>query len=332
MFGLVKGGCSLQKREKEQWMSHICGVCISLGNQFGQPSRIATNYDAALISVLCEAQSEQTAARVEHLCPLRGMRRASVVTTANIGSEYASAIALKSAATKLEDHHLDKEGIAKYLPTLSKHLFDKWHDWSNQALNKLNLDPQKITQQITQQAVVESKRGRLFTYYSEPTELAVASAFAHTAVLTHQPANRPFLFEIGRMYGRIMFLVDSFQDRVDDLKAGRFNALAQSYTPEKVQTVAQQLFQNAHTTLKLNCQRLNLLQPTLVTHLLIDQLAHIGYHTFSPNANSYSHCSTNQSKRKKRNLDYWFDCCCYCPSESICECACCMCCECLDCA
>ncbi|MCP5097369.1 MAG: hypothetical protein GY943_17630 [Chloroflexi bacterium] len=334
MFGLLRGGCSLRKSDKKEWMGHICGVCLSLGSQFGQSARMATNYDAALISVLCAAQSAAPMAHVEHTCALRGMRRAEVVTTANIGTQYASSIALKSAATKLEDHVQDRDGWVKHFPWLSKRLFTKWHARSNDALGNLQLDHHQISNQLVRQSVVEAAERQPFTFYSAPTELAVAAAFGHTAVLTHAPTNQPYLFEMGRMYGRIMFLIDSYKDRAADTLAGKFNALTQACQPEQIHTFAQQQFQSAYNILTINFNKLTLHHPTLAKQLLIHQLAHIGSRTFS-HTNPAPHCTTDhENKKRTRHCcdDYCFDYCCFDCTAEICCYGCCHCADpCCDC-
>ena len=64
MFGVLKGAsCAMKPEERQEWMGHICGVCLSLRDNYGHAARITTNYDAALLSVLCEAQSEASTER-----------------------------------------------------------------------------------------------------------------------------------------------------------------------------------------------------------------------------------------------------------------------------
>jgi len=44
-------------RRKLQWTAHVCGVCLALKQRYGLLSRLATNYDAALLSAMVEAQT-----------------------------------------------------------------------------------------------------------------------------------------------------------------------------------------------------------------------------------------------------------------------------------
>ena len=70
MFGVLRGaGCSMEPEEQAHWMNHICGVCLAVRDQAGHAARITTNYDAALLSVLCEAQAEVPAQQAMSCCP-----------------------------------------------------------------------------------------------------------------------------------------------------------------------------------------------------------------------------------------------------------------------
>ena len=63
-----------------------------------------------------------------------------------------------------------------------------------------------------------------------PTEAAVGSALAHTAVLAGRPGNVAPLDEAGRLLGRLAHLLDAVADLDDDATAGRWNPLAATGT------------------------------------------------------------------------------------------------------
>ncbi|HQV18452.1 MAG TPA: DUF5685 family protein, partial [Gordonia sp. (in: high G+C Gram-positive bacteria)] len=80
MFGLLSP-CrhTLDDDLLEQWRAHMCGLCVSLRDQHGQASRLTTNTDAIMVSVLTAAQSSAPTASTDvGRCPLRGMRPATV--------------------------------------------------------------------------------------------------------------------------------------------------------------------------------------------------------------------------------------------------------------
>ena len=278
MFGVLRGAsCAMKSDERVQWMNHICGVCLALRDECGQTSRVTTNYDSALISVLCEAQQEMPAETVQSTCPLRGSRmRSDVVSPQTVGAKYGAVLALTAGATKIEDHVADGEHIFRYVPNFSRHVAARWQRVGTQAAHRLGFDTRSITAQVAHQDEIESRSGEDFYFYARPTELAMGSAFQHTAVLTSRPHNAPLLYEIGRMFGRIMYLLDAYQDYAEDLARHQFNGLAASVPAAQIKEVSQQVFEQAYTAVQDRMGQLDLPRPTLLRKLLIGQLRQQG--------------------------------------------------------
>jgi len=75
VFGIAKP-CrhELTPALRRQYRAHMCGLCLSLRDHHGQPSRAVTNVDAIALSVLVEAQRGRPLERTTAgPCPLRGM-------------------------------------------------------------------------------------------------------------------------------------------------------------------------------------------------------------------------------------------------------------------
>ncbi|MFZ2239873.1 MAG: DUF5685 family protein, partial [Gordonia amarae] len=105
MFGLLSP-CrhTLDDDLLEQWRAHMCGLCVSLRDGHGQASRLTTNTDAIMVSVLTAAQSPApTATTGVGRCPLRGMRTATVVAADDPGIRLATTTSLTLAAAKAAD-------------------------------------------------------------------------------------------------------------------------------------------------------------------------------------------------------------------------------------
>jgi len=116
MFGLFRG-CHIEKEHKTDWMSHYCGLCVSLSQNFGSISRIFTNSDAVLISLLYGAQCEQTIEEWHHRCFLRKRRRMPITSPDSIGAKYAAIISSLIASSKIIDKVFDGDSWLKYFPT-----------------------------------------------------------------------------------------------------------------------------------------------------------------------------------------------------------------------
>lgn len=152
MFGVLKPICSWSCHEKSEWMGHLCGTCLALRDHCGQTARLTTNYDAALISVLCEAQAAAPLPTVTHVCPLRGLRRAEVIAPSASASRYAASLSTLMAATKIDDHAADGDGWVARLPTLFKALGRRWR----KAARPLGFDTGNIERHTAEQDARES--------------------------------------------------------------------------------------------------------------------------------------------------------------------------------
>lgn len=285
MFGLIRGcGCRLSRAQKQAWQSHVCGLCLALKDRYGQMARLATNYDAALLSVLYEAQAGRPAPTASHVCALRGFHRAEVVVGADTGAQYAADVALLMAATRLNDAVADQDGWLGRPARLVTGLARRWSRAAHRAAARLRAPTQTIEDQARRQPQVEQQAGQHFLFYSEPTERAVGAAFEHTARMAGCPANAEPLFQVGRMFGRIMVLLDSYRDYAADISAGKFNPLAACFGGQERDSQARRLFDEAYGELKRQFERLSLPQPALARQLLLLQLGHVGYRTLAAGA------------------------------------------------
>ena len=87
-----------------QWQAHLCGLCLSLRDGHGHPSRLTTNTDAAMVSILVAAQRNTTLSTTRAgRCPLRGMKSAEVVAVGDPGLRLATGVSLTLAAGKAAD-------------------------------------------------------------------------------------------------------------------------------------------------------------------------------------------------------------------------------------
>ena len=229
MFGIIRP-CRhrLGGELAAAWQAHLCGMCLSLRDDHGQAARLATNYDGLVISVLTEAQADGAPARrAAGRCALRGMRRADVA----VGdcARLAATVSLVLAAAKIRDHVDDGDGALGRpgVRGAATALATRWATASARTGEHLGFEVGVLTEAVGRQAEIEAAAGpgtALLTV-TEPTEVATAAAFAHTAVLAAKPANAAPLREAGRLFGRIAHLVDAVEDLAADQAAGAWNPL-----------------------------------------------------------------------------------------------------------
>ncbi|OBF72753.1 hypothetical protein A5750_01550 [Mycobacterium sp. 852002-51613_SCH5001154] len=235
MFGIIRP-CrhQLGGQLAAAWTAQLCGLCLALRDDYGQTARIATNYDGLVVSLLVEAQSAgPPARRTAGRCPLRGMRRADVATGDCV--RLAAVVSLALAAARVRDHVDDREGVVGVagVRPAARRIAERWVRQGIGAGHTLGFDTGVLVAAMDRQAALESQArpGSSLLLVTEPTETAVAEAFAHTAVLAGRPDNGVPLREVGRLFGRVAHLLDAVEDYHDDVARGKWNPLAATATP-----------------------------------------------------------------------------------------------------
>jgi hypothetical protein len=348
MFGVLKGSGCIKPEEKQQWMSHVCGLCLTLKDNYGQVARVATNCDAALLAALCQAQSSTPQAKRLNRCPLRRAFKAEVVAPGNPSAQYAASMALLMASTRVQDHLQDDETFFKHIGGIAGRVSRRWARAAQKTAQDLGFDTQVVETQTRRQAAVEARPGQDFFFYARPTELAAGAAFRHTAVIAQHPQNADVLYAMGRAFGRIVYLLDSYQDYAADLALGKFNALAACFKKDEIQEQATRIFRQAFAELKQHLNQLDLPQPTLVRALLLRHLRRRSHNILEmgvPDGTDPLETPSGTRRRGRRRDTRIADTCCdicYClswcePGDCDCDgdgdCDCCGCdgCDCGDC-
>ncbi|MFE3451776.1 DUF5685 family protein [Nonomuraea sp. NPDC059194] len=273
MFGIVRpcrhvlcGGLF------KQWMAHLCGLCLALRDEHGHVSRLVTNYDGLLVSVLTEAQTLAAAPRRRAgACALRGFKGADVVEAQ--GVRLAASVSLVLAAGKLRDHVADGDGAyrGRMVAAAAERVAGRWSRAGSRTAGALGFDPGPLTLAVREQTRLERTPGLRLLELTAPTEAAVAAAFAHTAVLAGKPRNRQALEEAGRLFGRLAHLLDAVEDLPRDRDAGAYNPLTATATDL---ATARRHCDDALLGIRLAVDELDLERRGLVRALLVKELGH----------------------------------------------------------
>ncbi|MFI6496551.1 DUF5685 family protein [Nonomuraea typhae] len=157
MFGIVRpcrhGMCGGMFKD---WLGHLCGLCVALRDEHGHAARLATNYDALLVSVLAEAQTAAPAHRRKAApCALRGFRSADIVQSE--GVRLAATVSLILAAGKLRDHIADGDGPyrRRLVAATAGRLARRWSARATNSASALAFDPAPLTGAAAAQLALE---------------------------------------------------------------------------------------------------------------------------------------------------------------------------------
>ncbi|MFC1833343.1 DUF5685 family protein [Thermodesulfobacteriota bacterium] len=318
MFGLLKG-CSLKGSTRQDWISHYCGLCLALKRDHGHLSRMFTHTDAVVLSTLCEAQSSLPLEREDCRCPFRRFRKIQVLKPENHFSRYGALISVLIGSSKVIDHVRDGDTWIRYFPGLFSRVASRWLESARGRAKEMGIDISGIELQLDRQTILEKQVCRDFFFYSEPTETASGIACSSTALVADSPANVDPLYSVGRMYGRIIYLIDSYRDYRSDMARGKFNPLARCFSEPEIQDQARTIFQNAHQKLRHYFNRLSLFRPELCSALVIGQLAGTGTTILNMDLDELGQVDPTDEVAKRKWSD-WFSCdCCDCGYCGDCE-------------
>ncbi|MFF0726966.1 DUF5685 family protein [Streptomyces sp. NPDC004134] len=287
MFGIIRPcRCRLPKGLAKEWLGHLCGLCLALRGQGGQVARAATNHDGLLISVLYDAQAAPAEGkagggwRTAGPCPLRRMRRAEVAY--GEGAQLAAVVSLLLASAKIRDHVADGDG-ALARPALAapaRRVAGSWETAGARGGAGLGFDTGVLVEAVERQREVEALAGpgTSVLVVTEPTELATAAAFAHTATLAGRPGNEAALAEAGRLFGRVAHLLDAVQDAEEDRRTGAWNPITATATPP---ARVRQLCDDATRGVALALADAEFTDDRLVRALLVGELERAVRRTFA---------------------------------------------------
>jgi hypothetical protein len=237
MFGVVRP-CRRQLSDDLQaaWMSHLCGLCLTLRDHHGQWARFATNVDAVLVSVLVAAQAGAPAERrMAGPCPFRSMRRIEVPASTEAGPRLAAAVSLAAGATAVGDHIADGDGLLRRRPAaaIGQRVADRAVAAAERTGSGVGLGVALLEREAAAGRAREggSAKGRAALLDAlAPTESAVSAVFTHTAVVAGCDDNRAPLVAVGRHFGRVVHLLDAVTDQADDARSGSWNPLTATGT------------------------------------------------------------------------------------------------------
>jgi hypothetical protein len=218
-----------------------------------------------------------SAVKVEHSCPLRRFRKIKVVEPSAGSSRYAATVSVLIAASKVLDHIADKETFIRYLPGVFSRAAGRWIASARKSAGEMGVDTSAIEAQLYRQASLEKEPDNRFLFYSQAIEEASAAACSNTAVVSGRHDNIEPLSVIGRMYGRIIYVLDAYSDYTGDIAAKRFNPLARCFSPDEMRRRAQEIFDEALTVITRQFERLDLVRGEFCTNLFTVALPAAGH-------------------------------------------------------
>lgn len=233
MFGLMQppNSCSTKKTDVDYLYHrrHYCGTCKAIGQNYNQQSRLMLNFDTVFLSELLS--------RIEQEDTNQWDKNLQVVNTCfsmptekiPFSLEYAASASVLLGVLKIEDN---LEDAPHFRWKLAKRVYATPFQKAIEQFEAWGIDTIYIQDWIQEQNKREQQSSLLnkiedsLDYYAEATAEITAYIFQQAGLLLKHKTN---LYQLGYSFGRLMYILDAFEDYEQDLFKGQFNPLAQPF-------------------------------------------------------------------------------------------------------
>lgn len=220
MFGYVKPfKPHMRICEFETYKAVYCGLCKTLGKQYGFVSRMTLSYDFAFLGLMALAVNDNIPAEVEpQRCVAHPWRKTPCLKAAD-GLEYTAAAAEILIHNKIADDAEDKKLFgrigARFMLLITKKAYSKARDKYPELADY-------VSEQMKRQSKLEKDNCKSIDRASEPSSNILGEIAAR---LSEDEDQKRILRRFGYLLGRYVYISDAFDDVEKDFRTGGFNPL-----------------------------------------------------------------------------------------------------------
>ena len=217
----------LKLKEFELYSGYYCGVCKSISRRHGQLPRFVLSYDAAFLGlVMAGVNDDKNEISREH-CIIHPISEKTIVR--NQGIDYAADVMLILAWFNLLDDARDEGKIhAKAIMSFMRSKFKELRTAYEELTDKIEI-------QLAELSVLEKDR------CSNIDRVAESFAKIMQAIFTCDGRQRlaetdSKLADLGYHMGKWIYLMDAWDDVIDDIENGVYNPLRYRHDYSDVET------------------------------------------------------------------------------------------------
>ena len=232
MFGLMRAKkCGTSDAEKHFRRMNYCGTCKTIGSLYSQKSRFLLNHDAVFLAEILTALSDENT--------LDWDRSYQSFNCLSLPSSDEIPLPLQFAATtnviltefKLADHLTD-EGKRRY--KFARKTFSPEFHKAQKLLKEWNFPMAEVKAILQTQTARESEidgndEAEILEHLAAPTRDATAIFFVEGVKLIGKNHSANTARELGFAFGKLIYLLDAFEDYANDFSDNQFNAIRAAF-------------------------------------------------------------------------------------------------------
>jgi hypothetical protein len=231
MFGLMRAKkCGMTAEEKEFRRLNYCGTCKTIGSLYGQKSRLLLNHDTVFLAEILSALSgENVSERQKSYQSYNCLNLPRAEMPESL--KFAATTNIILTEFKLADHVAD-EGKRRY--KMARGAFSSEFQRAEKLLTEWNF-PLREVKEILQSQTAREAAHKSLDELAFPTAQTTGVFFREGVKNTGKAELETAAFELGFAFGKLVYLVDAFEDFEKDFRARQFNAFRAAFdlTEEK---------------------------------------------------------------------------------------------------
>lgn len=225
MFGLMQAKkCGMTPAEKNFRRLHYCGTCKTIGSLYGQKSRLLLNHDTVFLAELLSALSGEEV--VEWQKSYQSYNCLNLPKNElPLPLQFAATTNVILTEFKLSDHA--KDARQKRFK-LASGIFSKEFRAAENLLRSWDFPLAAVRRNLETQERREAENASLDDL-AFPTAETTADFFAGGARIVGKSDLQTVAREIGFAFGKLIYLLDAFEDYEKDFRRKEFNALRSAF-------------------------------------------------------------------------------------------------------
>lgn len=232
----MKASCCGQTAEqREARRLHYCGTCKTLGSVYGQRSRLTLNHDTVFLGELLSLLAEESHQKWSR--PYQSYNCLSLPRSERelpFPLRFAAAANVALTEFKIRDHLSD---TGKVHWKWAHKLFSKSFLKAQRELSAWKFPVESLWRLLERQNEYESEMTQAHSlsadaalcHLAEPTATATAMFFEQGAIMLGKDSIALQMYQLGENFGRLIYILDAFEDYEQDARRNEFNALRASF-------------------------------------------------------------------------------------------------------
>ena len=232
MFGYLRPEISeLKVREYELYKSVYCGLCKSMGKDYGILTRLTLSYDCTLLAMFAISLKGECSHVKDGRCVVNPLKKCRFCSSEGDGFRFAGAVSVIMTYYKLSDTISDRGLIKRGAARLLKGLFRRSYKRAEKAFPDIAVS---VKEMLGRQQQAENNESGIDSA-SEPTA-ALLSELCRS--LSQDEMQKRILGTFGYYLGRWIYIMDAADDLEKDMKHNSFNPFRKHISDDISQTMS----------------------------------------------------------------------------------------------